>query len=182
MTTARGSSAARATTRAGQPSRTAGAAPRDSEQRRVEPLPRLGKVLEFMRLLWAVDHNLHRLSKRMEARLGVTAPQRFVVRLVGRFPDSAAGRIAALLSVHPSTLTGVLKRLEQRQLVERLSDAHDRRRALLRLTTEGLALDAMRSAGTVESAIRRALSRFDAEQLDQAREVLSAIAQELDQE
>lgn len=146
------------------------------------PEPRLGKVLEFMRLLWAVDHGLHTLSKRMESRLGVTAPQRFVLRLVGRFPDSAAGHIAALLSIHPSTLTGVLKRLEQRKLLERLEDVEDRRRTLLRLTDAGRRLDATRGPGTVESALRRALGRFEPAQLETARQVLIAIAEELDEE
>jgi DNA-binding MarR family transcriptional regulator len=151
-----------------------------SEQQPEAPL-RLGKVLEFMRVLWAVDHGLETLSRRMETRLGVTAPQRFAMRLVGRFPDSAAGHIAALLAIHPSTLTGVLKRLEQRQLIERHQDVEDRRRTLLRLTDEGRRLDATR-AGTVESALRRALGRFELAQLETAKEVLAAIAEELDRE
>src|SRR5690606_39485163 len=86
---------------------------------------RLGKVLEFMRLLWAVDHGLHTLSKRMESRLGVTAPQRLVMRLGGRFPDSSSVHIAGLLSIHPSTLTGGLKRLEGRQCPSRTVDTLD---------------------------------------------------------
>ena len=141
----------------------------------------LGKVLDFIRILWTLDHRLETLSRRMEQKLGVTAPQRFTVRLVGRFPDSSAGHIASLLAIHPSTLTGVLKRLEQRGLLERHEDRQDRRRALLRLTDEGRRLDATRG-GTVESALRRALGRFDDAQLDTAKQVLSAIADEFDRE
>src|SRR5206468_4578402 len=66
--------------------------------------PPLGAVLDFMRLLWAVDHALQSASKRMEATFGVTGPQRLVVRIVGRFPGIAAGRVAQILHVHPSTL------------------------------------------------------------------------------
>src|SRR6185436_8768825 len=87
--------------------------------------PPLGAVLDFMRLLWAVDHALQSASKRMEATHGVTGPQRLVVRIVGRFPGIAAGRIAEILHVHPSTLTGILKRLEQRQILTRRSDPRD---------------------------------------------------------
>ena len=43
---------------------------------------RLGRVLEFMRVLWAVDHALQSTSKWMEVRLGVTGPQRLVIRIV----------------------------------------------------------------------------------------------------
>jgi hypothetical protein len=70
---------------------------------------RLGKVLDFMRLLWSVDHGLQSLSKRMDARLGVTGPQRLVIRIVGRFPGISPGEIADILKVHKSTLTVQLR-------------------------------------------------------------------------
>src|SRR5262245_47820556 len=97
----------------------------------------LGPVLEFMRLLWAVDHGLQSTSKKMRAALGITAPQRLVVRIVARHPGIAAGDLAALMHVHPSTLTGVLARLERRRLLARERDPADGRRARLRLTPSG---------------------------------------------
>jgi hypothetical protein len=36
----------------------------------------LGETLEFMRLLWAIDHGLQRRSKQLASTLGVTGPQR----------------------------------------------------------------------------------------------------------
>src|SRR5258705_7138033 len=93
----------------------------DGEIQEVEEAkgPPLGAVLDFMRLLWAVDHALQSTSKRMESTFGLTGPQRLVVRIVGRFPGIAAGRIAGILHVHPSTLTGVLRRLESRRVLPR---------------------------------------------------------------
>ena len=41
-------------------------------------------VLEFIRRMWAVDHELQRVSKRMVSRIGLTAPQRLAVRFIGR--------------------------------------------------------------------------------------------------
>src|SRR2546428_6839463 len=99
--------------------------------------PPLGGVLDFMRLLWAVDHALQSASKRMESAFGMTGPQRLVVRIVGRFPGIAAGRVAEILHVHPSTLTGVLKRLEARGILQRKPDPRDARRALFLLTRQG---------------------------------------------
>jgi hypothetical protein len=44
----------------------------------------LDPVLDFMRLLWSIEHGLQRMSKRMEAELlGITGPHRLVLRLVG---------------------------------------------------------------------------------------------------
>src|SRR5216110_3297181 len=119
--------------------------------------PPLGAVLDFMRLLWAVDHALQSASKRMEASFGITGPQRLVVRIVGRFPGIAAGRVAEILHVHPSTLTGILKRLEARGVLQRRSDPRDARRALFGLTAKGRKLDTVRT-GAVELAVRRVIT------------------------
>jgi MarR family transcriptional regulator, organic hydroperoxide resistance regulator len=140
--------------------------------------PPLGAVLDFMRLLWAVDHSLQSASKRMEASYGVTGPQRLVVRIVGRFPGIAAGRVAEILHVHPSTLTGILKRLEARGILQRRSDPRDARRALFGLTPKGRKLDSLRT-GIVEQAVRRVLSS-DAQKVIASQEILAALSAELD--
>ena len=44
----------------------------------------LDDVLRFMRLIWAVDHELERVSKRMEDRIGLTIPQRLSLLLSRR--------------------------------------------------------------------------------------------------
>src|SRR5205823_282186 len=98
------------------------------------PLP---EVLEFMQVLWRLVHGLEQRSKRMAAQTGVTGPQRLVVRLVGLYPGISASELAAILHVHPSTITGVLRRLEQQRLLVRGAGADDRRRAVLTLTGLG---------------------------------------------
>lgn len=140
--------------------------------------PPLGAVLDFMRMLWAVDHALQSASKRMEASFGLTGPQRLVVRIVGRFPGIAAGRVAEILHVHPSTLTGILKRLEARAVLQRKPDPRDARRALFMLTAKGRKLDTVRT-GTVEQAVRRVLGK-DPAKVAAAQEVLAALSDELD--
>jgi DNA-binding MarR family transcriptional regulator len=116
----------------------------------------LPDVLQFMQRLWALVHGLERVSKRMTGQLGVTGPQRLVLRVVGLFPGLSAGELATVLHVHPSTLTGVLQRLVAQQLLARSDDPIDRRRAVLRLTRRGAAVNAARQ-GTVEAGIALAL-------------------------
>jgi DNA-binding MarR family transcriptional regulator len=140
--------------------------------------PPLGAVLDFMRLLWAVDHALQSASKRMEATFGVTGPQRLVVRIVGRFPGIAAGRVAEILHVHPSTLTGILKRLEAHGMLVRKSDPRDARRALFGLTPKGKKLDTLKT-GVVEQAVRKVLAKSPAT-VAAAQEMLAALSEELD--
>ena len=145
-----------------------------------KPEGALGDVLEFMRLLWAVDHGLQRRSKRMDSEHGVTGPQRLVVRIVGRFPGIGAKRVAEILHVHPSTLTGILQRLERRGLVARKSDPRDARRALFGLTAKGRKVNQLRS-GTVEQSIQRVLARAPGD-VAAAQRMLAQLARELSQQ
>jgi DNA-binding MarR family transcriptional regulator len=134
-----------------------------------------------MRVLWELDHSLRRMSKLMQARLGVTGPQRLVIRLVGRLPGLAAGDLATLLHVDPSSLTGILHRLERGRVLARSPDRKDRRRALFSLTARGLAVDRVRS-GTVEAAVMRVLEGQPRARVGSAGRVLAALARELDVE
>jgi DNA-binding MarR family transcriptional regulator len=138
----------------------------------------LGEVLGFMQLLWAVTHGLESTSKCMRSSVGVTGPQRLVVRLIGHYGDTSPGDLADVLHVHPSSLTGVLRRLEGAGFIRRRRDPRDGRRAILTLTTKGRRLNDRRS-GTVESSVRRTLGEFSAAKTDAAREVLHALAREL---
>ena len=139
------------------------------------PPPRLGEVLEFMQLIWALDHGLQKTSKAMKSAIGVTGPQRLVVRMVARFPGIRAGEIARLLRVHPSTLTGILQRLERQGLVRRRRDPQDRRRVFLGITEQGRRIDAA-GAGTVEAAVERVISRAPPARLAAARRILRDLA------
>ena len=139
----------------------------------------LGPVLSFMRSLWGVNHVLESTSRRMKARIGVSGPERMVLRLVGRYPAIAAGELARILRVHPSTLTGLLKRLVRRGLLVRRADASDARRALFTLTTKGEAVDKLRS-GTVEAAVRAALESLPDREVRVAASVLDALARAME--
>lgn len=132
-----------------------------------------------MRLLWSVTHGLEATSKRMHSELGVTGPQRLALRLIGHYERLSPGDLAELLHVHPSSLTGVLRRLERSKLIARRSDPDDARRSILSLTAKGRKLNGGR-AGTVEAAVRRALAALPASRIEAASELLRALASELE--
>lgn len=115
----------------------------------------------------------------MLSELGVTGPQRLVLRIVGQNPNLAPGELARILHVHPSSLTGVLHRLEQAKLLQRERDPNDGRRSTLTLSPIGRQINSRR-AGTVEAAVQRAMGALPSETLRSAEEVLKRIALELD--
>jgi DNA-binding MarR family transcriptional regulator len=139
----------------------------------------LPDVLQFMQLLWGVVHGLQKRSKRMTRQIGVTGPQRLVLRLVGLAPGLSAGDLAASLHIHPSTLTGVIQRLVTQGLLVRLDDPRDRRRAVLHLTRRGARANRIRH-GTVESVISAALRRTSRADQRATRRVLDRLVHELD--
>jgi len=143
-----------------------------------DPPSALGPNLDFLRELWALDHALQRHSKRMERTIGVSGPQRLALRLVGRFPGLPAGRLARLLHLHPSTVSGLVKRLGDRGLIVRDTDGADRRRAHLRITPAGMDL-LSRPQATIESAVSTVLQAMPPRQIEAALRVIASVSMNL---
>lgn len=146
---------------------------------RVSAKRRTDDTLAFLELLWAMDHGLNLVSKHMHATIGVTGPQRVVVRAIGRSPGLTAGEIAERAHQHPSTLSIVLKSLEKNGYVVRAGDPDDHRRVRLYLSPAGEKIDAQKK-GTVENAVRTALGRLSSRQIHAAKDALQAITEELE--
>ena len=131
-------------------------------------------ALDFLSLLWSLNHDLQAFSKRMESQLGVTGPQRLALRMIGREPALPAGKLAQLMRLHPSTVSGVLVRLQKKRLVKRHRDAEDGRRVLLTLTAAGQKINRS-TQGTVEGAVRQLLRDSDAVELGAMRTLLTRL-------
>lgn len=134
----------------------------------------LGRALELMRSIWAVDHAMRSLSRVMEARLGVSGPQRLVVRVVAKRPGIGAGELAALLHLDASTLTAHLTKLEEGGLLDRYTSEEDRRRTRIYLTAKGRRLD-VAAPGTVEAAVDEVLGGMSAEAVPLIEEFLERL-------
>jgi len=145
---------------------------------RSRPEDSLDPVLDFLRLLWRIEHELQAASKRMGAQLGVTGPQRLALRIATQFPGVSAGDLARILHLHPSTITGVLQRLVDKGLLLRERDPADTRRVHLRPSRRAARLT-RRSGGTVEAAVARVLDKLSAARIRHARAVLDALAEAL---
>lgn len=137
-------------------------------------------VLQFMRLMWKVDHELQSVSKHMEATIGLTGPQRLALLFIGQRPGMAAKELASLLHLDPGTVTGIVRRLEAAGLIEREWDARDSRRMRLTLTRDGRSANRRRS-GTIESAVRRVWNQISEADRDAASSVMSRLASTLRQ-
>ena len=91
---------------------------------------RLGNVVAWLR------------NQRMQQR-GITSTQSDVIRYLLKHQDQpvAAGDLMAQLGLSPSTMAGILKRLELKDLIVRRPDPRDARRSMVDLTDQGRALE-----------------------------------------
>lgn len=136
------------------------------------------ETLAFMQVLWQLTHALGSQSKRMERELGVTGPQRLTLRVVGRSPGISPTEIAAFLRFDGSTVSGILQRLESRNLVRRRPHSEDGRRTCIELTAAGRKIDGTKR-GTIEAKLRAVLSRAAPDDLEATRRMLRVINEAL---
>jgi DNA-binding MarR family transcriptional regulator len=98
-------------------------------------------------------------------RLGISMTHFHVLTLLRHHDAMPMGRLAEILDVSMSSATGIIDRMEERGLVERVRVPDDRRVVLVQPTQAGL--DLVDEAELVKSAvITSALERMTVEQLD----------------
>jgi len=61
----------------------------------------LGQALDFLRVLWAINHGLATTSRYMKTKFGVTGRQRLIIQVVNEFPGLSAGDLAKVLHLDP---------------------------------------------------------------------------------
>ncbi|MCL7487302.1 MAG: MarR family transcriptional regulator [Desulfobulbaceae bacterium] len=93
-----------------------------------------GQILTALRqIAQAID--LH--SRYLEKNYSITGPQLIVLQVVRQNKMISIGKVAAEMSLNISTVTGIVARLEKKNLLTRTRCAKDKRRFLLNLTGEG---------------------------------------------
>lgn len=146
----------------------------------VAELP-LSAALEFLQKLWQLNHALEKLSSQMEKRIGVTAPQRMIIRCIGKYPGMAPSQLAAVLHLDPGTISATLSRLEDKGFVVRKRDKEDKRRVSLGLTAKGKKLDRP-VPGTVEHGMERLLAGARPADIAATRKLLDQLTGVLQEE
>ena len=90
-------------------------------------LSALRRIIQFI--------DLH--SKHLVKKFGLTGPQLIILQEIAKSGEISASEIAKAISLSQATVTGILDRLEKRELIFRRRSHHDRRRVLLKITKEG---------------------------------------------
>ena len=160
MTPARPSRRSRATPRAGGRPPTTG---QDAAE-----------VVSYLRRLFKA---IHEYSKAVQRRSGLSSPQLWALRILAAEPDLSLGELAERMYAHPSTVSGIVDRLEERGMARRAVHGEDRRTLRLNLTRRGRAALG-RSPSPVQIGLRRALQGMAPSRLRQLRRSLKEVVRE----
>lgn len=130
-----------------------------------------------MKSLRRIVKALHEYSTSVEKRFGLTGPQLWALWELNRAGVLSLKALSAHMHLDPSTVTGVVDRLQRRQLVQREADPDDRRRVVLSLTEAGVQL--LKAAphpaqGQLLHALH-AMNLGEVERLDQTLRQLAAV-------
>ena len=133
----------------------------------------------WTRQLLASALALSRAALRASADPDLTVPEALVLWWLTRFPGCTAAQLSLDLGVEPSGISVAVHDLERRQLLARVPDPRDRRRAFLRATGAGRRA-ADRALGALEARMEAAAAGGSTPaQLEVAAQVLAAMLESL---
>lgn len=112
---------------------------------------------------------------------GVSMTQVHILWLLAHHGEMPMNHLAELLGVGVSNATGLIDRMEERGLVERVRVVDDRRLVMVRPAAEGRsALDEIE--GLRRDQLRRVLAHLDASEQDRVAEGFAAFRKAIDEE
>jgi MarR family transcriptional regulator, organic hydroperoxide resistance regulator len=132
------------------------------------------EVVQMLRRLFKA---IHEYSKAIHKKSGLSGPQVWALTILEKSPDISARELASLMFVHPSTVTGIIGRLEGKGAITRVVDSRDKRGVRLSMTRAGRRI-LKSTPPPVQVGLARALTRLPPRRLSELRRSLEKIVRE----
>lgn len=122
--------------------------------------------IEIIVKLRRIIRSINLESKRIEKEHGISIPQLLTLQYLSLQQDyrAPASLIKNHLNLNASTISGIIRRLEQKGLVAKLPKPDDRRASYITLTAQGMDL-LKDSPTTLQDKLGRRLQRLPEEQV-----------------
>ncbi len=148
---------------------------RRSRKRSVERVhaseaPKQRVLAALRKIVRAID----RYSRSLVTRCDVTGPQLICLHVMQEVGSLTSRELSQKVHLDPSTLVGILDRLEQRGLISRRRDTRDRRAVQLSLTTAGRRF-VRESPSPLQGTLADGLDRLSAQRQNKLAESLEEI-------
>jgi DNA-binding MarR family transcriptional regulator len=133
------------------------------------------EAAEVVSSLRRLFKGIHEYSKALQRRSGLSSPQAWALTILDGDRGLSLRDLAERMYAHPSTVSGIVDRLESRGCVKRETDPRDRRGIRLSVTPAGRRL--LRSSPPpVQVGLRRVLVSMPTPRLRLLRESLEEVA------
>lgn len=137
---------------------------------------RVATIVDNIRRVFQV---INEHSKRVEKVAGITGPQLWAIKWIAENAPIKGAELARRMHLHPTTIVGILDRLEARGLVVRNRSTTDRRVVEINLTEQGRHL--VRNAPEVAQGILvQGLEQLPEERLRKISEGIDELIRILD--
>ena len=94
----------------------------------------ISDIIDNVRRIFQI---LHEQSKQVEKNTGLTSPQLWAIKIISENKSINLSELAHRLYLHPTTVVGIVDRLEKHDLVKRTRSRSDRRMISIELTEKG---------------------------------------------
>jgi DNA-binding MarR family transcriptional regulator len=141
-----------------------------------DQISRAVAIFETMQSLRRIFKALQNYSHEVSHRYGITGPQLWVLKTVFKDGGLPLGELSQKMYLHPSTITGVVNRLEKKGYVSRDRDQEDRRVVMVQLTPKGKRL-VKRAPNPVQGKMIHGLRQLRKEKLEFIHESVQTLVE-----
>ena len=122
-------------------------------------------ISETMQALRRIIKAIQDYSQDISNQFGITGPQLWALKTIFEHGNLSLSELSKRMYLHPSTMTGVVDRLEKKGLVVRKRDKGDRRVVKLQITPEGADL-IKKAPNPIQGKMIYGLRRLRRQELD----------------
>ncbi|WP_029896894.1 MarR family winged helix-turn-helix transcriptional regulator [Desulfohalovibrio reitneri] len=126
--------------------------------------------------LGRIRQAMNRQSRSLDASIHLTAPQLVCMRQLQVAGPMTLGALARRVHTSPASLTGLVDRLERKDMVQRRRDEVDRRKVLVEMTKSGADVLAM-APWTVQDRLGLSLAQMPPEKRDELERAVGQLAE-----
>jgi len=123
------------------------------------------EISEIMQSLRRIIKSLQDYSQTVFSHFGITGPQLWALKTINRLGSLSLGELSKRMYLHPSTISGVIDRLEKKGYLVRDRIENDRRVVRVRLTPKGKLL-LRKAPNPVQGKMIYGLRKLKKEKLD----------------
>jgi DNA-binding MarR family transcriptional regulator len=138
-------------------------------------------ITEIMQSLRRIIKAIQNYSYEVSEKFGITGPQLWALKTISQHEGLSLGELSKGMYLHPSTMTGLIDRLEKKGFVERYRDQEDRRVIKLRLTTGGEEL-VVRTPNPIQGKMIYGLRRLKRAELSSVHDSIRKLVEVMEAE